>query len=297
MKYKILMLLLLIVKILNAQEIETLDNINFFNLKTDYDFEPQKQYEKIAVDGRIIAFRRFQDDQFAIAEEYIHLNKDTYLFREYAGLEHRLVSSGKVVPSICCGKTDTTYIFDSETYEEKIIINRYWDWSREGVWKIESPEAYEYGNYKNNLKVGEWHVWDKNTNSAKYVYFDDFGAQLFEEPQDLTKTNNKERIKQGMIGIWRIVDYIGDRLRLIKEKEERKVGTYGSLVFSHIDVKFIKRVGCGTGFNFEDFKKRCINDWALDDGNILSMQVYGFEDKKYKITYLSRYEMCLMLVR
>jgi hypothetical protein len=127
--------------------------------------------------------------------------------------------------------------------------------------------------------------------------FDDFGAQLFEEPQDLTQTNNKERIKQGMIGIWRIVDHAGDRLRLIKEKEERKVGTYGSLVFRHIDVKFIKRAGCGTGFNFEDFKKRCINDWALDDGNILSMQVYGFEDKKYKITYLSRYEMCLMLVR
>jgi hypothetical protein len=194
-KYGTLILaFLLSTKALNAQATKILNHKNFFYLKTDFDFQDQQQYEKISIDSQIIVFRRFHANQFTIAEEYLHFKNDTFLYREYSNLDHQLTASGKVAPSICCSNIDTIYTFDTETYEEKMIVNKYWNWSKEGMWKIENADFYEYGNYKNNLKIGEWYVWDKRIKSAKYVYFDNFGIQLFEEPKDLTQTNNKERI-------------------------------------------------------------------------------------------------------
>lgn len=284
-------------KALNAQTSETSNCKNFFDLKTDYDFQSQKQYEKITIDSQIIAVRRFHADQFTIAEEYLHFKNDTFLYREYSSIDHQLTSSGKVVASICCSSVDTSYTFDPQTYEEKKLITKYWNWSKEGRWEIENTNVYEYGNYKNNLKVGEWYVWDKNIKSAKYVYFDNFGIQRLEEPQNLIQTNNKERVIKEIVGIWRIEESTNKNLRLRKEKEQNMVRTYGSLVFDSTLVEIILRLQCGTGFDFKDFKKRNKGHWIIDDENVISMQVYGFEDKKYKITYLSRYEMRLMVLK
>lgn len=282
---------------LSAQTPEILNHKNFFDLKIDYDFQSQKQYEKISIDSQIIAFRRFHTNQFTIAEEYLHFKNDTFLFHEYSSLDHLLTSSGKVVPSICCSIIDTTYTFDPETYEEKTIINKYWNWSKEGMWKIENADLYEYGNYKKNLKVGEWYVWDKHIKYAKYVYFDNFGTQLFEEPQNLIQTNNKERLIKEILGSWRIEEVANEQIQLIKEKEQQNIGYHGNLVFDSNLVQFIIRLRCATGFDFEGFKKRNKSNWTIDDENVISMQVYGFEDKKYKITYLSRYKMCLKLIK
>jgi hypothetical protein len=250
-----------------------ISNKNFFNLPEDYDFKSQKQYEKISVGNQIIAFRKFHDNQFTIAQEYIRYKNDTFLFNEYTQLDHQ-ITSGLVVPISSYGHLK-------------------WDWSKEGAWEVRTADTYEHGNYKNNLKVGEWYIWNKKTESAKYIFFDNAGNQLGEEPCNLIETNNKERIINELLGSW-MESLTSDNKGLLFYRGLVRVHRSEGFFFDKNNVvKYILNRRSGTGFDFDDFKKRSTGNWTIDDDNVLLINVYKIKNKKYKIIYLSRYKMIL----
>lgn len=286
----------------NAQVQATTNYLNFFGLKNDFSFESQKQYEKILIDHEMVAIRKLNPDQFSIAAEYIRIKNDTFLYQEYSNPDHLLSASGKVVPSICCSSIDTVLTFDPETYEESTVINKYWDWSREGAWKFESVGSFEYGNYKNNQKVGEWYVWDKINYYATYVNFDSSGNKISEAPQNLLYTGDKGTISNAMIGIWKIEQKAGASLRLERAEKlqtREDLGTFGNFIFDSTTLLYVMNLFCATcsGHELEQLRKKNNRPWKIDDENVLYIDVYRYDNRKYKIIYLSRDEACLIWVK
>lgn len=115
------------------------------------------------LDHKIIAARRFFNNTHIISEEYLRLEKDTFMYISYSPESHKITSQGVVVPSICCELIDTLITTDPETYETVFWLERYWNFSKERHWKYTYNEYYySQGNYENNRRVGEWYERDSS---------------------------------------------------------------------------------------------------------------------------------------
>ena len=283
---------------LNGQTTRFLERNAFFGLKDDELLSDQKTYEKITVDSHIITFRRFHPHTFAIAEEYIRYQKDTFLYRAYADTAHHVIAEGLVIYSNDYTITDTVVSFDPETYEEVFTITRYRNPLRSGFWRLETPDVYESGHYQNNVKTGEWFVREKQGFLGKYVYFGDDGRVVSEEPENVVATNDVEKIKQAMEGIWGMEYRSTDQniyLRKYEQLKEVRAHDEG-FIFSSDTVQLVLYLRCATGFDFEGYRKNQKGPWRLEDNNIVSMQIFRYAGKKYQIQYLSRYQMTLKRV-
>jgi|GEM_PF-6362990 len=153
-RYILLFLFILFENDLNGQTQKTMDYPNFFGLKRQFDADTLPDFEQIIIADKTIAFRHFFPHQKIVESEYLYLANDTFLFLKYLLPNHAIAAQGKVVASICCAFEDSVYTFNPETYEEQRTLERYLDWSKEGAWRYDNAQFYEYGNYKNNVKIG-----------------------------------------------------------------------------------------------------------------------------------------------
>jgi hypothetical protein len=281
---------------LHGQISKAMDYPNFFGLKRQFDPDTLLDFEQIKLADRTIAFRHFFPNQKIVESEYLNVAEDTFLLIKYLLPHHAISAQGKVIPSICCAFKDSVYTFNPETYEEQLTLERYLDWSKEGAWKYDNTQFHEYGYYKNNVKIGEWYHWDKNTQRGSYHTFDTLGNLLNETPQNKLDTYNKDTISNGILGSWEIFSMNGSEIALRKSNPQMERGYYGTLFFTKDQVRIKPNIQCGTGLDVKSIKKRFNNIWSLDDSMTLYLNVYGFENQKYKITYLDRQELRLLRI-
>lgn len=285
---------------LNGQNTRFLERNSFFGLKDDEHLSNQKTYEKIAVDTQIIAFRRFHPHTFAIAEEYIRYQKDTFLYRAYADTAHHVIAEGLVIYSNDYTITDTVVSFDPETYEEVFTITRYRNPLRSGFWRLETPDVYESGHYQNNVKTGEWFVREKQGFLGKYVYFGDDGRVISEEPENVVATNDIEKIKQALKGIWKLEYDSCDncwnytRVPEIKRARYQTYIAFNEPLIKHESIK-------ERDYRYEKVKLSCQNqhflgDWAMLENDTMMICPVGYLPKIFKILFISRTRLSLEIL-
>jgi len=148
----------------------------------------------------------------------------------------------------------------------------------------------------NQLQIGEWFHWDYATHRGFYQKFDTLGNLLKETPQNLVETQQKDSVLNGILGSWEISRMRGNAIELCKSNPQVERGYYGTIFFTKDQVRIKPNIQCGTGLDLKSIKKRLNNIWSIDDSLTLYMNVYGFENQKYKIIYLDRNEMRLLSV-
>lgn len=287
---KIIIFLFLLNTFFCKAQIDTLPTIvnekkNFFGLRESAILDTLKNFERIYLEDKIMVFRHFFPNTKVVFEEYFYVEKDTFFYVKYYDVEHKIVEKGKLFPKKCCAFIDTLDTFNPETYEEQRIIEKYLLWSKEGYW-LENKT--DYGNYSENHRIGEWFVFDEKTKNANYFHYDNKGNFQNIEPYNIIEAKSKEKTLERLQGRWEVRHPTHPTTKISLWKTDDNKDEYAYLTFNKDSVTIKFRLKCGTGLKIT---KPIKNIFIINDNNEISLDIMWFENRKYKITYLSRYEM------
>lgn len=289
-------MLLGMVPLLSAQPAEERYYPDFFG--QDHYFEPDtsSNYEIIKWEEQVVAFRRFFDQRKIVAEEYIHLGKDSFLYLAYSLPHHELIAKGKLVPGQGYAHIDSLYDLDQESFEEIVVLEKYQNWSKEGPWLQREAAVEERGHYQNNKRVGEWRSFDFEQGRGKYRYYDVNGNLRYEEPQNLLETKDYSRIAEELVGTWVMQEPLDVHLDLAKVAGGTPRPDKSQMIISRDQLSFQLRPRCSNSF-IRTPSANQLNTWHLDENNVLRVYRDGAEYLTFKITYLGRHEMQLTLIQ
>lgn len=277
-----------------AQDEDIMSNchFDFFGLRSRglgvYSPNPDayyKDHQSVELDDKIISIRKFFHNQKIVSEEFNYVDTNTYLFVKYDSINHEVLMRGKLQATSQIERADTFITFTSDTYEENRTFHNYYKWSKEGRWH----ELYGSGEYKNNIKIGEWLIFSTKNVEAKYVQYDENGKFLSEEPYNMLNTNNLGRVKKEMYRSWNVVEVSEKKIRLTHSTNiENEIYKYGKIIFDKDTIGIINRQRCA------DHKGRLITTkWNLTNDFIIQTEDKLSFLNNFKIIDLTRYEMIL----
>jgi hypothetical protein len=157
-------------------------------------------YERIFIGKQRIERRLFKNTK-VVSEEYIGINKDTFLYIRYDSLTHESTERGHVVFSKPYG-VDTIISFDPKTLEEQISYQFYYSPSRIGEWIFETESKFHAGKYLNDKRIGKWLEYNRIADEGFYLYYDEEGNFLSKEPENIILTKNVDKIIGKFNGEW-----------------------------------------------------------------------------------------------
>lgn len=162
---------------------------------------PESEYEVIT---STLYFKGSKD----IKQEYIKVDKDTFLFTTYDSLTYRPIIKGYVCASDSVIGIDTV-IFNNYTYNIKTELGEihYSFPSKHGFWQINEKDKILKGYYKNNKKTGFWYSDDdKKQDYREMIYRND--TLISEKQLNLAKSKNREDIENGLLGHWQMQETV-----------------------------------------------------------------------------------------
>jgi len=172
---------------LNGQEIRKIFEPIFPNYNPVEKLDTtQKIIDVIRFNGQLVHMKlEFEED----TTEYFKVTDSLFFFRQISNKNPH--NEGYYKFSNQINWNDTILIFDPETYEEKMIINSYFETQQYGEWKETSNDSVFWtGRYNEGLKVGRWFKSIDKINFPKYGEFENGELVTLYNPEEKDFRNN-----------------------------------------------------------------------------------------------------------
>jgi hypothetical protein len=233
--------------------------------------------------GDILQKRFFKNTKI-VAQEYLKISKDSFLFVRYDEKTHKVLQKGKMTLMPCCSRVDTVITYDPAEYTERIKLVKYQKLGKQDNWLEVNDSTVERGIYKDDKRVGEWFLWQREPwRFNKYAYYDINGNILYTEPANIMATQDSSQIARRLLGCWRIQSNLGNTIELQNYDFRENYRSYGYLELSSNALKYISYPRCGTIIA----PANPIGSWSLK-GDILTINGTSLSCKTYKIVFLTK---------
>jgi hypothetical protein len=170
--------------------------VDFFSWNEDIE---ETNHVRYIYGGDLVIIRHFTKGN---NWEIIQTTDSTFSYFQYDSTLINSWINGSLITNKDFFTIDTFITFHLETFDSIPVYRKRLQLIKHGYWKEKKDSLFYVGNYENNVRVGEWYIYNFNDDGdyRKWIYED--GKIISKHQRNIMKTLPKDSIKQRLIGEW-----------------------------------------------------------------------------------------------